>query len=517
MQKIRILWADDEIDLLKPHIMFLEQKGYEVDTVTNGDDALDQIDESSYDIVFLDENMPGLTGLETLTEIKEKEANLPVVMITKSEEEYIMEDAIGQKISDYLIKPVNPNQILLSIKRNLDAKRLVSEKTQINYQQEFRKIGMELMDLRNHEDWSEMYKKLVGWELRMDELDESGMQEILQTQKTEANHLFSKFIEDEYEGWLNDANADRPVLSHELLRKYLIPQLSPERSTYLFVIDNLRYDQWKVLAPILSEYFAVEEEHLYYSILPTATQFARNTLFSGLMPREIHKRYPEWWVHDNEEGAKNGHEDDLLGELLKRSGKDYKFSYHKVLRLDYGKKLASNLKNLQQNALNVIVYNFVDMLSHAKTDMDMIKELADDDKAYRSLTLSWFRNSPLLEMLRDLANTDARVFITTDHGTINVGEPTKVVGDREVNTNLRYKQGKNLSYEGKDAYAVSDPERIGLPKPNVSTKYLFAKDDLFFAYPNNYNHYVKYYRNTYQHGGISLEEVLVPFVELRAK
>ncbi len=518
MQKIRILWADDEIDLLKPHIMFLEQKGYEVDTVTNGDDAIEQIDESPYDIVFLDENMPGLTGLETLTEIKEKDTSLPVIMITKSEEEYIMEDAIGQKISDYLIKPVNPNQILLSIKRNLDAKRLVSEKTQINYQQEFRKIGMELMDLRDHADWSEMYRKLVGWELRMDELDDSGMLEILQTQKTEANHLFSKFIENEYESWLNEADADRPVLSHELLRKYMIPQLSKERSTFLFVIDNLRFDQWKVLAPILNEYYAVEEEHLYYSILPTATQFARNALFAGLLPSEIHKRYPEWWVHDNEEGAKNGHEDDLVGELLKRSGKgDLRYSYHKVLRMDYGKKLVGNLKSLQQNALNVIVYNFVDMLSHAKTDMDMIKELADDDKAYRSLTQSWFRNSPLLEMLRDLAHSNARVFITTDHGTINVGEPTKVVGDREVNTNLRYKQGKNLSYDGKDVYAVSEPERIGLPKPNVSTKYLFAKDDLFFAYPNNYNHYVKYYRNTYQHGGISLEEVLVPFIELRAK
>ena len=324
-------------------------------------------------------------------------------MITRSEEEYIMEDAIGQKISDYLIKPVNPHQILLSIKRNLDARRLVSEKTQINYQQEFRKIGMELIDLRNHNDWSEMYRKLIRWELRMDELDEGGMQEILQTQKTEANHLFGKFVEKEYESWLNNADADRPVMSHELLRKYLIPQLSPKQSSFLFVIDNLRFDQWKVLATILNEYYAVEVEHLYYSILPTATQFARNALFAGLLPGEIHKRYPDWWVHDNEEGARNGHEDGLIGELLKRSGKNYKYSYHKVIRLDYGKKLTGNLKNLRQNALNVIVYNFVDMLSHAKTDMDMIKELADGDKAYRSLTRSWFQNSPLLEMLRNLS------------------------------------------------------------------------------------------------------------------
>lgn len=517
MQKIRILWADDEIDLLKPHVMFLEQKGYEVDTVTNGDDALEQIDHAFYDIVFLDENMPGLSGLETLAEIKERKESLPVVMITKSEEEFIMEDAIGSKISDYLIKPVNPNQILLSIKKNLDTRRLVNEKTTINYQQEFRKIGMELMDLRDHKEWSDMYKKLVAWELRLEELDESGMQEILQTQKTEANHLFSKFIEEEYEEWLNNADSARPVLSSEVLKKYVIPQLSPDRSTFLFVIDNLRYDQWKVLAPIIGELYAVEEEHLYYSILPTATQFARNALFAGLMPSEIHRRYPEWWVHDNEDGAKNGHEDDLLGELLKRSGKEYRFSYNKVIRLDFGKKLVNNLKSLQSNALNVIVYNFVDMLSHAKTDMDMIKELADDDKAYRSLTASWFRNSPLLEMFRTLASTNARVFITTDHGTINVGDPTKVVGDRDVNTNLRYKQGKNLSYEAKEVFAVSDPERIGLPKPNVSTKYLFAKDDKFFAYPNNFNHYVKHYRNSYQHGGISLEEMLVPFIELRLK
>jgi DNA-binding response OmpR family regulator len=516
MENIQILWADDEIDLLKPHVLFLEQKGYQVDTVTNGEDALDLVRENRYDIVFLDEQMPGLTGIDTLVRIKNLDEKLPVVMITKSEEETIMEDAIGSRISDYLIKPVNPNQILLSIKKNLDTRRLVSEKTTSDYQQDFRKIGMDLMGLRDHNDWADMYRKLTYWELELERLDDPGMQEILNMQRAEANSLFSKFVDENYQDWVNDPE-DGPLMSPSLLPKEVFPHLG-EKPVFLFVIDNLRFDQWKVLWDELSNYYQIVREQLYYSILPTATQFARNALFAGLMPLEIKKKFPELWVDDTEEGGKNLHEDDFLEHNLKRHGKgSVKWTYNKVIKLDYARRLASNMKGMSTNDLNVIVYNFVDMLSHAKTEMEVIRELADNDKAYRSLTLSWFKNAPLFEMFRSAAEMDARVFLTTDHGTINVKDPTKVIGDRNTNTNLRYKQGKSLSFETKEVYAVQDPEKIHLPSPNVSTKYIFAKEDLFFAYPNNYNHYVKYYRNTYQHGGISLEEMIIPFVELKAR
>jgi len=515
MEKTQILWADDEIDLLKPHVLFLEQKGYAVDTATNGEDALDMVAEKHYDIVFLDEQMPGLTGIDTLIKIKNQDEKLPVVMITKSEEETIMEDAIGSRISDYLIKPVNPNQIVLSIKKNLDTRRLVSQKTTSDYQQEFRKIGMELMDLEDHNDWADMFRKLTYWELELENSDDPGMNEILNMQKTEANGLFGKFISRNYESWLND--GDGPLISPSLLQKEVFPAMGKE-PVYLFVIDNLRFDQWKVLWNELSHYYQMEKEKLYYSILPTATQFARNALFAGLMPLEIKKRFPDKWVEDNEEGGKNLHEDFFLEDNLKRNGKgDAKMSYHKVVKLDFARRLMNSMKSLAKNDLNVIVYNFVDMLSHSKTEMEVIRELANNDKAYRSLTLSWFKNAPLFEMLKTVSEMNARVFITTDHGTINVSDPTKIVGDRNTNTNLRYKAGKSLSYEDKEVYAVHNPERIHLPSQNVSTKYVFAKDDLFFAYPNNYNHYVKYYRDTYQHGGVSLEEMIIPFVELKAR
>ncbi len=514
MEKIQILWVDDEIDLLKPHIMFLEQKGYNVDTINNGDEAVDMIDAKHYDIVLLDENMPGITGIEALSQIKEKHSNLPVVMITKSEEESIMEDAIGSKISDYLIKPVNPNQILLSIKKNLDTRRLVSEKTTSAYQQEFRQIGMALNDVRTYQEWIDMYKRLVYWEMELEKLEDEGMNQILNMQKSEANGLFTKFIERNYADWLNGIE-EGPVMSHTLFKEKVSPYLKEEKPVFLLVIDNLRYDQWKAIQPMVENYFTVDKEEIFYSILPSATQYARNALFAGLMPSEIKKRFPKLWKDDIEEGGKNLYEKEFLADQLQRLGHgSIKHSYNKITNHAAGKKLAENLNNYMSNKLNVIVYNFVDMLSHAKTEMEVIRELADNDKAYRSLTVSWFNNSPLFDIIRQLASKDVRLVITTDHGTVNVNEPTKVVGDRNTNTNLRYKQGKNLSYNPKEVFEVKNPEDIFLPKTNVSTSYVFAREDKFFAYPNNYNHYVKYYRNTFQHGGVSLEEMIIPVVSL---
>ncbi len=521
MEKIKILWVDDEIDLLKPHILFLEKKNYEITTCNNGLDAISVFEEQNFDIVFLDENMPGMSGLETLSEMKEKKSAIPMIMITKSEEEYIMEDAIGSKIADYLIKPVNPNQILLSLKKNLDHSRLISQKTTLDYQKEFRKITMEMAMVNSYQDWIELYKKLIFWELELENIDDQSMVEILESQKTEANSQFGKFIERNYEDWFitpakkgaSSADDERPIQSHTLFKELVLPELKKKDKPLLFVvIDNLRYDQWKTFESVVGNYYKLEKEVPYYSILPTATQYARNAIFSGLTPLDMEKQFPQYWKNDPEEGGKNLYEAEFLTAQIKRLGLNIKEDYFKITSLSSGKKLSESFKALKDNDLVTIVYNFVDMLSHAKTEMDVVKELASDDKAYRSLTLSWFKNSPLLEIIQQAQKMGFKLILTTDHGTINVKNPSKVVGDKNTSLNLRYKTGRSLTYEYKDVYAVKDPKKIGLPAINMSSSYIFAKNDLFLAYVNNYNHYVSYYKNTYQHGGISLEEMIIPFL-----
>ena len=517
MNSIKILWVDDEIDMLKPHILFLEKKNYEVTRCNNGLDAITIFEDGNFDIVFLDENMPGMSGLETLQEMKEKKSATPIIMITKSEQEYIMEEAIGSKIADYLIKPVNPNQILLSLKKNLDHSRLISEKTTLDYQKEFRKIAMEMAQVNSHEEWVECYKKLIFWELELENIEDQSMIEILESQKVEANAQFGKFIERNYEDWYLP-KADKPILSHNLLRELVVPEITKKDKPILFVvIDNLRYDQWKTIENIVNNHYKLEKEVPYYAILPTATQYARNAIFSGLTPLEMEKQFPQYWKNDIEDGGKNLHEAEFLTAHLKRLGLNIKQEYFKITNLANGKKLAENFKGLKDNDLVTVVYNFVDMLSHAKTEMDVVKELASDDKAYRSLTASWFKNSPLLEIIQQAQKLGFKLILTTDHGTINVKNPSKVIGDKNTSLNLRYKTGRSLSYEDRDVYAVKDPKSIGLPSINMSSSYIFAKNDYFLAYVNNYNHYVSYYKNSYQHGGISLEEMIIPCLVFNPK
>jgi len=510
--QVRILWADDEIDLLKPHIIFLESKGYNVTAVSSGVDAIDQVSNNPFDAIFLDENMPGISGLEALSKIKAIQPNTPVMMITKNEEESIMEDAIGSKISDYLIKPVNPNQILLSLKKNLDSKRLVSERTTSSYQQEFREIGMRLNDRLDWKEWMDLYKQIVFWDLELQKGGDPSMQEILSMQKDEANNQFARFVEDNYIDWLENASGDRPEMVHTVFKNWVVPELTKDKPLFLVVIDNLRLDQWKVIQKVIEEDFRVEDERSLLSILPTATQYARNSLFAGLMPSEIQKQHPKLWLNDEDEGGKNMHEEELLVHQLKRLGKPLKHSYAKITNHNYGKKVLDNIHSLSSNDLNVIVYNFVDMLSHARTEMEVIRELADDESAYRSLTLSWFEHSPLRDIMKEIRAMGAKMLITTDHGTIHVKHPIKVVGDRNTNSNLRYKTGRNLNYSAKEVFEVVNPGDAYLPKTNMSSRYIFARTNDFFAYPNNYNHYVKYYRDTFQHGGISLEEMIIPFI-----
>lgn len=517
MQKYRILWADDEIDLLKPHILFLSNKGFDVTPVNSGADALEEIDHNTFDIVFLDENMPGMTGLETLNYIKSTHPNLPVVMITKSEEEHIMEEAIGAKIADYLIKPLNPNQILLSVKKILDNKRIVSAHTNQSYQQEFMKLSMTVQELEDFEGWADLYRKLVYWDLQIDNTEDKSMMEVLNTQRTEANQRFSDYIVDYYRDWITDPDVDRPLLSHQVLKKRVFPLVKDQKPVFLIVIDNLRFDQWEVIEPEISEMFTIKKKDYYYSILPTTTAYARNALFAGMMPLDISKIYKDIWVNEDDDEGKNLREEELLAKNLQRERMDVKFSYHKIIKSSDGKALVDSAPNLMKNDLNAIVFNFVDMLSHARTDMQMIRELAPDESAYRSITKSWFSHSSLNDLLRYLSNKDVKVVITTDHGTIRVKKPYKIIGDRNTNTNLRYKAGKNLAFDEKGVFFSRNPEELRLPKVNVSTSFAFAREDFFFAYPNNFNYYVNFYRDTFQHGGVSMEEVIVPLVELHPK
>jgi CheY-like chemotaxis protein len=511
----KILWADDEIELLKPHILFLESKGYSVDRVTNGTDAIDKAEENAYDVIFLDENMPGISGLEALSKIKEINPLVPVVMITKSEEEFIMEEAIGSKIADYLIKPVNPNQILLSLKKILQQTQLVAQKTNVNYQQEFRQLGMQLNNRMDANEWTEMYRKLVYWELELEQAEDKAMKEIFDMQKKEANQLFCDFIEDNYLDWLN-GTEDMPYMLHNMIRTRVLPKIGKEKLAVL-VIDNLRYDQWRILEPLISKSYQKEEEYVIYSILPTATHYARNAFFAGLLPSEIEKKLPQYWRYEEDEGSKNQFEKELLEQQLKRLSKQCKWSYHKITNLEAGKKLNEQFNQIKDNDVNFVVYNFVDMLSHARTEMEMIRELASDEAAYRSLTKSWFEHSPLQELILKFREIGAHLIITTDHGTVKVNKPIKIVGERSTNTNLRYKVGRGLSYDSKEVFVVNKPTEAFLPQIKLSNEYVFARESDFFVYPNNYNHFVNHYGNTFQHGGISMEEMLIPFIELQPK
>ena len=508
-----ILWVDDEIELLKAHIIFLQKKGYEVTTVSNGTDAIDQCRQQTFDLIMLDEMMPGLSGLETLQRIKEILPATPVVMCTKSEEENIMDQAIGSKIADYLIKPVNPSQILLTLKKNIHHKQIVTEVTQSGYQQNFMDISMQISDCKSFDDWQNVYRRLVHWELELSGTD-SNMTDILSTQKEEANISFAKFIKNNYLNWIDSPNAaNRPMLSPDVFKKKVFPLLNEGEKVFLIVIDNFRYDQWRTLAREIGDSFDMEEE-MYMSILPTATQYARNAIFSGLMPNKIAELFPELWVDEDEEEGKNLNEGPLIGTQIERYRRHDTYSYHKINNSTDAEKLLQQLNQLKHFDLNVVVFNFIDMLSHARTESKMVRELANNESAYRSITLSWFRHSVMADFFKMLAQTDYKILITTDHGSIRASKPVKIIGDRNTNTNLRYKLGKNLSYNPKEVFTIKDPQKAQLPSPNLSTTYVFAMGDAFFAYPNNYNYYVSYYRDTFQHGGVSMEEMIIPIITL---
>ncbi len=508
----QILWVDDEIDLLQPYIIYLNGKGYEVITATNGQDALDIVDSTVPDIVFLDENMPGLSGLETLQEIKRLRPEVPVVMITKSEEEHIMEQAIGEKIADYLIKPVNPSQILLCLKKHIHQQTIVTEHTQENYRQEWSDIAYLIDTAGTAEEWMAVERTLSKWDI---ELEQSSMRSMIDDQRTQANAAFSKWIQRNYETWF-EPNAQRPLLSQDVMKHSVFPLLDKGEKVLLCVIDNFRYDQWKTIQPLLGDFYTVQNEEQYFSILPTATQYARNAIFSGLLPLQIQQMYPQYWVEEGDEESKNQYEKELIQTLLDRYRRKETYSYWKVNESDFCERVIAQLKGVQ-TPLNVVVLNFIDMLSHSRTESKMMRELANDEAAYRSLTLSWFRHSPTYNLLKRAAELGFTLVLTTDHGTTRVRNAVQIIADKNTNTNIRYKVGKALNCNSKNVMVIEQPKKVGLPCPNVSSSYMFCTGTDFFAYPNQFNYYAQYYRNTFQHGGISLEEIVIPLVTLQPK
>ncbi len=480
---VKILWVDDEVELLKPHVLFLTQKGYEVDTCNNGYDAIDMASEGAYDLIILDEMMPGMTGLETLPKIKEVRPTTPVIMVTKSEEENIMDKAVGSKIADYLIKPVNPNQVLLSIKKNVHQQQLVTEQTTADYRSEFGRITSSLQLAETFQDWCSIYRRLTGWEIELSESSDQSIREVLSYQSVEANQEFCKFVRRNYYNWINRRTEDTPTMSHTLMRTKIFPVADENPKTTLLLIDNFRYDQWRSISSLLRGYYDVVQDDFYCAILPTATQYARNAVFAGLMPLAIDKLMPQKWLNDNEEG----------------------------------RKLVDNIQKVYDADFSVIVYNFLDILSHARTETDIIRELTEDDAAFRSLTRSWFEHSDLYTILKLLSERGHTVVITSDHGTVRVDNPVKVTGDRETSANLRYKTGRNLAYNSREVYEVLNPKDIQLPSSNLTSSYIFAYNSDFLIYNNDANRHIRYYRNTFQHGGISMQEMIVPYIVLKPK
>ena len=517
MENSRILWVDDEVEALRPHILYLEGRGIQVVTATNAADALVLVRSESLDCVLLDEHMPGPSGLDVLPQIKALKPALPVVMVTKSEEEGLMADALGSQLADYLLKPVQPRQVLSTLTRILGQGALQGARSASRYQQGFRELGERIADAHNWDSWTEVYRELLRWDRELAGGEAESMRAMLDHQREEANRLFTRWWASEYPKLLHDDEA--PCLfSHQLLDVRIKPLLDRGEKVVLLVFDNLRLDQWQEIQSLMTSKFRVESDDVYASILPTATQYARNALLGGAMPSELAKRHPDRWVRDvlDAEGGRNSNEDFFLAHWATRNGLATP-GYAKLTHATSEQRFVSKWRELRGKDLVAVVVNFIDRMSHAKTDEVILRDLAKDDRGFRSLTASWWNHSPLKAWVDDLAHDGVTLVITTDHGTLTVKKPVHIRGARDLTANLRYKVGRGMEFKEKEVALVADPERLGIPATNLGDKVVFAGEQDYFVYQNQYHHHVEKFDGSYQHGGISLEEVVVPFAVLRPR
>lgn len=515
--KRSVLWADDEIDLFRPHILYLEERGFAVTPVRSGDEALARIDSDRFDVVLLDEMMPGRDGLSTLEEIKDRHPSIPVVMITKSEQEDLIASAIRKEITDYIVKPVNPLQILSALRKILDREKIREGGIAQEYLEEFTRLRARIGGRPDWREWIDIYLRLTRWDIELERHRDVGLRQTHDDQRREANAEFSRYIESTYEKWLR--GEDAPHLSPDVLGQYVLPHLKEGKKVYFVLIDCMRLDQWLAIEPLLSPYYTIQTDY-YYSILPTATPYARNAIFSGLFPADIAKHHPDYWAEiSSDERSKNRFERQLLDEYLARK-KVNLYPAPRYVKI-YNTEEAGNVKRQLSSFFSIplvsLVFNFVDILAHGRSESEILQEIAPDEPAFRSLMKSWFQHSALFDILRGISAQDAVVVITTDHGSVISKRATVVYGNREASTNLRYKYGDNLGCDTKHAVHVKEPGRFRLPADSLTKHYIFAKENYYFVYPTRFHEYERQYKGTFQHGGISLEEMVLPCVTLRTK
>ena len=518
MQKSRghILWVDDEIHHLKPHILFLEDKGYTLSQVANGQDAIALSEQNDYDLILLDQSMPGMDGLETLSEIKKIRSSMPVIMITKTEDEWLMDEAITGQVEQFLIKPVNPSQIFMACKQTLEQIKLREQKATSDYLKEFQEIDRRLRDDLSADDWWKLYDRLVDWQIKFDKYKDTGLGSILEEQIQTCNREFSHFIESNYENWMKTNN--HPTLSPDIVSKYVQPILERNKKVCLLVVDCMRHDHFKAMMDLLEPFFNIDIDYKF-SLLPTATPYSRNAIFSGLYPDEMVKKYPQQ-ARDMEKHASslNQHEKQFLIDQLKKYGLGNKrVHYHKIWAVEEGKKFQNRIKDYIQQDVLALVVNFVDILAHKSSQMDVLKEMVPDESGYRTAVRSWLEHSWLLQVLKKLSENNFTVIMTSDHGSIRVQHDVMVSADREASSGVRYKFGRNLNTKEKNALVIKEPEKYRLPSFGPQPSYIVAKDDIYFVYPNQAHKYQAKFKNSFQHGGISMEEMMVPVAIMKGR
>ncbi len=511
----RILWVDDEIDLLRPHLLFLQQRGYHVDAIANGDDALALLRDRPYDLVLLDEQMPGRRGLEVLETLRREDPHARVVMVTKSEEDRTMTEAIGRRVDDYLVKPTSPRQVLSVVTRILEGSSIRQQQVAQDFASRFQRLSVKGQDARTPGEFAAVYTELVDWHIRLEHAGESGLLASVDQLGLQLRHDFGVWVTKQYPRWMR-GEGDVPDLSVDLVQKYLVPWLG-ESPVFFVVLDCMRLDQWRVIAPLLAPYFEIEESW-HYSILPTATPYARNAIFSGVFPDEIARQRPEWWDASDDEGSLNAFEDELLAEQLKRlTGRKVPIHYEKIFTDREGEQVRARVRSALQTPRSVVamVFNFVDLMTHGRSESPILMEVAKDEAALRSLTRSWFERSTVFQVLKEAAAGGHRVIFTTDHGSILCQHPSTVYARRDATSNLRYKFGQDLRAEDPShAFSTRNEKDLRLPVGRLGTSYLVALDDFFFVYPTKLREYQQRYRNSFLHGGISPEEMIVPTARL---